>query len=400
MGAAAAWAEATTPLIPAPTDSPQVRTVGVNTVRLLLIGSGPSVGRGVISHSLALPGALARALTATTGRGVVVDVVADPAMLAGNAITHLVGTHLHRYDAVVLTLGTNEALHLTPVARWAADLARLMAALTGGMGVGGTVYFTGLRPMRTVPQFDSLIGTVADRHARHLDRVAQILCDEMPQCVYVPPLSPPTISCTTADRYRTAEQYRIWAHELVSQILPGTLHPAPARPPIQRDREAAPVSPVDGVDWDEATHDPVLHRLTDLARQKLDVQSVVITLLEHDRQHHLAISGKDVPEVPGQSSFSATTARLGEPLLVRNAPEDARFCNHPMVAGDTAIRFYVGCPITTPDGQPIGAFSALDPTPRPNPSTGDVTYLGELAMLAGDQLQTHLHLDEAPATDN
>lgn len=389
MRAAVALTEALLPRTPTPHDSPQARAMGPHTLRVLLVGSGPAVGRGVSSHELALPGAFARTLASTAGRGVIVDVVSDGDMTVLTvpaAIRHL---HLDRYDAVILTLGTNEALRLMPPFRWATALAGLLAGLESAMKPGGRVYFTALRPMRTVAQFDSIIGTIADRHAHCLNAIARTLCDGWPGRFSLPPLSAPAEPCGTTDRYRTADQYAVWARELVTQTqstLTDLEHPASA----QEDELAAVDSSVAALDWEVASHDPVLHRLTDLAHQKLGGQTAVITLLDREGQHHLAVSGRDVPEIAGPMSFSATAVRDSGPLLIPDAPKDDRFWNHPMVAGEPRIRFYLGCPIRTVTGEPIGALSVLDPEPRAQMGSEEVSYLQGLAILAGDRLQLHL----------
>jgi hypothetical protein len=64
--------------IPRPTDATQTHSFGTDSDRILVFGSGPAVGWGVLSHDVALPGSLARALSARTGRGADVDVVPNP----------------------------------------------------------------------------------------------------------------------------------------------------------------------------------------------------------------------------------------------------------------------------------------------------------------------------------
>ena len=89
MRAWALAAERESTNIPMPTDAPQAHAAGVDSDRILIFDSGPAVGRGVMSHDLALPGAPARAVSARTGRGVDVDLVARTRMPAGTALTEL-----------------------------------------------------------------------------------------------------------------------------------------------------------------------------------------------------------------------------------------------------------------------------------------------------------------------
>lgn len=390
MRMAVSCVDAVAPRTPTPDDLPQTRILGPRSLRVLLMGSGPAVGRGVCSHGLALPGAFARRLASVTGRGVIVDVASQSDMTARSAALELENIELGRYDAVVLTVGTNEALNLEPVRRWASDLAILLDKLTTGMIRGGTVYLTGVRPMRSVAQFDSIVGSVADLHIIHLNRVAETLCDSSRRWRYLRPVSAPAARRDLADRYLTAQQYAVWARELVEQILP-TLPPDPPfeSPSVNGEVEER-ANPVRALDWEVVAHDPVLHRLTALAQQRLGGQTAVITLLDGDGQHHLAVSGRRVPEISGASSFSATVARSAGLVLVPDAPKDARFRNHPMVLGEPGVRFYVGCPIQTVTGERIGALSILDDAPRQRLGHEDVNYLRDLAMLAGDQIQGHL----------
>src|SRR5690606_36089961 len=106
-----AWVMSTEPdarTVPIPVDSPHVRVPGRVSDRVLVLGSGPAMSWGVLSHQLGLAGGLARSLAKQTGRGAVVDVVADASMTADSAIEQVERLGLWRYDAVVVTVGTND----------------------------------------------------------------------------------------------------------------------------------------------------------------------------------------------------------------------------------------------------------------------------------------------------
>jgi hypothetical protein len=103
-------------------DSPHVHAPGTNPDRVLLAGDGAATGRGVSTHDLGLPGYLARSLTAHTGRATDVDIVVASDMTASKCLVALDGVALDRFDIVVLSLGANEALALTPVDTWVRGL--------------------------------------------------------------------------------------------------------------------------------------------------------------------------------------------------------------------------------------------------------------------------------------
>jgi hypothetical protein len=85
--------------VPHPTDSPHVHAPGADPDRVLLFGSGPAVGYGVLSNDLALPGHLARQLSTITGRGADIDVVADPEVTIQGSLALLRELNLSRSGA-------------------------------------------------------------------------------------------------------------------------------------------------------------------------------------------------------------------------------------------------------------------------------------------------------------
>jgi hypothetical protein len=115
--------------VPRPGDAPQAHSAGVDSDRILVFGAGPAVGWGVLSHDLALPGALARALTARTRRGADIDVVSNPRITVRSALDSLEQLRLWRYDGIVVALGVNDAVNLTSVRSWRRELSAVLNLL-------------------------------------------------------------------------------------------------------------------------------------------------------------------------------------------------------------------------------------------------------------------------------
>ena len=136
--------------VPHPEDAPRAHSPGRDLDRVLLFGSGPAMGWGVMSHQIALPGALARALSVRSGRGTDVDVVADPKVTARNAIGRLSAITLTAYDAFVVSLGVNDSLALLPVNTWRRQLVGLVDALRMQAPPRTRIVLLGIPPIRSI----------------------------------------------------------------------------------------------------------------------------------------------------------------------------------------------------------------------------------------------------------
>ncbi|MDQ1569996.1 MAG: hypothetical protein QOF79_670, partial [Actinomycetota bacterium] len=91
---------------PRPRDAPEATVAGPDADRVLIFGSGPAVGWAVLTHAIALPGSLARAMSWRTGRGAMINLVADMRINVSNGGSVLRTIDTSRFDAVVVVLGT------------------------------------------------------------------------------------------------------------------------------------------------------------------------------------------------------------------------------------------------------------------------------------------------------
>lgn len=122
------------------------------------------------------------------------------------------------------------------------------------------------------------------------------------------------------------------------------------------------------LDLVDAPQQDLLARLNRLAQQLLGVPVSIVSILDRDRQVHVAQRGLQEDET-GHSefalshSFCANVVRSGEALVV----EDAR--EHPVVRDNLSIRdhnviAYAGLPLRMSGGEIVGAFCAIDSKPR------------------------------------
>jgi len=134
-----------------------------------------------------------------------------------------------------------------------------------------------------------------------------------------------------------------------------------------------------------------LFRLTDLAARLLSVPGSVVTVqvsVLTDVHTVVAAAGETPPTVgscsPLADSLCAVTASSGGPLLVADAPRDARVAALPPVASG-AVGAYLGVPLLASDGC-IGALCAYATVAR-EWSAHDVALLEELAAAVIVQLE-------------
>ncbi|SEM93893.1 GAF domain-containing protein [Cryobacterium sp. TMT1-3] len=376
--------------LPRPSDAPQAHAAGIDSDRVLILGSGPAVGWGVLSHQVALPGSLARELAARTGRGVDIDLVASRSMTAANALVALNGTRLGRFDAVVVILGLNEALDLTSVSEWRDRLAALLAVLEHETSRSTQIFVLGIPPIRSIEIFRRPLVGIADWSATDLNTVGTRLAHEAPRTTFVP-FSP--AATVDVDRHRTADDYRGWAVLLANAMSDsldaarlGLTGPESARQTDVAGRERTRQAAVDGLAIVDTPSEARFDRLVLLAQRLFDTESALITIIDRDRQWHKARVGLAATEVPRSDSFCAITITDDGPLIVEDARSDARFNENPLVQGDPRIRFYAGFPIESPSGERIGALCVFDPKPR-SAADVDQVLLRELALLVQRELR-------------
>jgi lysophospholipase L1-like esterase len=196
--------------LPRPLDAPEAHCPGGTSDRVLIFGGGPAVGWGVLSHDIALPGALSRALSRRTGRGTDVYALPVPQLKVGATSAELEKIDLHDYDAVVVTLGVNDAGALTPLPSWRRGLTRSLRTIWQRSSPGTRIFVAGVHPIRSIPVYDGPLGSVADAHARKMNTISAQVCGEVPRSNFVA-LSAPEPSGDL--RFRNAMSYRHWAEE-------------------------------------------------------------------------------------------------------------------------------------------------------------------------------------------
>jgi hypothetical protein len=110
--------------LPLPPDSPVLHCRGIDPARVLFTGGGIAAGYGVLSHELGFVGQLARRLAVLSGRAI--DIQVSAGMTARVCTQQLASTSLSRFDAIVLVIGSVEALELRSTRSGRKDIAGLL----------------------------------------------------------------------------------------------------------------------------------------------------------------------------------------------------------------------------------------------------------------------------------
>ena len=90
----------------------------------------------------------------------------------------------------------------------------------------------------------------------------------------------------------------------------------------------------------------------------------LISLVDSKHQWFLSQTGINACETSRDASFCAHALMGTGMLVVEDAREDARFARNAWVTGEPFVRFYVGAPLLTPDGYPLGTLCVVDHEPR------------------------------------
>ena len=145
-------------------------------------------------------------------------------------------------------------------------------------------------------------------------------------------------------------------------------------------------------------------RITRLARTLFHVPTVLISLVDRDRQWFKSAQGLAAPETPRVISFCGHAIQEDAVFVVNDARRDRRFADNPLVTDSPHIRFYAGQPVRAPDGQRVGTLCLIDGRPRrlsPEARQGlrDLAALVEsemsFAALSETQLSLRARLDAA-----
>lgn len=376
--------------VPHPTDQPQVHAGGEDADRILIVGTGAAVGWGVLSYDLAFPGALAREISRRTGRGVDIDVLADPWATAVSALKSLKGRSLWRYDAVMLTVGFNEAVQFASVSSWRRTLSALVDWVSGKMSVGSRVYILGAHGITPITTYDRMIRFAAELHRSDINLTSEAVALARANVTFMPVEQP--LRGGRSGRGRTAEEYRAGAQIFAATMAPELDHLFAARrqehgrdPRTVENAELDRQEAVDSLDIVDTPAEERFDRIVALARKTFGTSSAALTIIDGDRQWQKSGVNAGNVEISRSESICNVTIQTEGALVVADASIDPRFGPHTDSHSASAVRFYAGYPVESPTGEKIGVICVFDNEAR-NIEDFDSATLQQFALLVQREL--------------
>jgi lysophospholipase L1-like esterase len=371
-----------------PRDEPTARASARDADTVLIVGNGPAHGWGVASHDQALPGQLSRASSGATGRPCSVDYVGDEMMNIESARAWIRDTDLGLYDTVVVLVGLNDAVRLTPLDVWERELRLLVATIARRSHPTARTVLVGVPPVRSAKAFDSLLGSVAEHHGERMNALTELVAGESGLDYFRLPAG-----LRRADSpHGCAEGYRRWAQTIAHRIAPtlDRVHQGQLDERLPRhlpQRSFAWSGGARLVDQAATGGSDALKELAKEAEKEFGVDVAVVSMLDGSKLWY-AMNTELLPvSIPRELTFCDVTVAADAPVVVEDARMDERFADNPYLDLNHGW-FYAGHPIHSSTGETIGTFCLHNTRPR-KASSVSPEKLREFAMRAQAELQSY-----------
>jgi GAF domain-containing protein len=117
---------------------------------------------------------------------------------------------------------------------------------------------------------------------------------------------------------------------------------------------------------DPGHNDPRFHNATRMVAAIFEAPIALISLVHDTRQLYKSRVGWNALSTDRRLSICAHMFTPENPsmLVVEDCATDPRLMHNPLVKGDSAFRYYAGCPLVTSDGLRLGGFCVIDHVPR------------------------------------
>jgi GAF domain-containing protein len=333
--------------------------------RVLIVGGTALAGRGVLTHDLAVTGALARSLGRLLSHGVDTDSVIGSPMDLDRADEAIRTARLEHYDALVLIIDPDGA------ARQAADfdgrLQHLLDEAASRMPATSAVTVA-------VAPFLHSTSISAREHQTFVDSVRSAA---QPRAQFV--------ELAAAQTPSVAGLYGSWADQIATATAPSLREPALWSDPVDVFDDDVRTIALSQLGGSVEDRDPALQRIVSLASTAYGSRMAAMSVIDRTMTHYAVVSdGLPYSDPRNESICDQVLATYGG-VIVGDAGTDPRFAHlEPVETG--MVRFYAGYRINDPDGVPVGVLCVHDPEAR-SVLSQDIALLRDLALAAERRLR-------------
>lgn len=134
--------------------------------------------------------------------------------------------------------------------------------------------------------------------------------------------------------------------------------------------------------------DTAFDRITRLTRKLFKVSTVLVSLVDRQRQWFKSAQGLNLCQTDREGSFCTQVIYLGKPLVVENCLADPLFNTSPWVTGEQKVLFYAGVPLSIEPGLPLGTLCLMDTQAR-SFSEQDLDLLLDLGQQVEELIRLH-----------
>lgn len=212
LGVLASWENE-----PCAVDPPYEYVDGPDPVRVLLLGGNAVAGFGVLTHQLGLVGQISRQLAQATGRGIEVEACAQVGMTIDQLLVRVKDLPRVRTGLVVIALGVNDILRLTPLRTWKRDLQMLFDLIREDAAENVQIIVVEAPPMDKLHGSAWLPSRISDWQSRLLNESTRVVCNDLDYVTLVPfPVNKKVGGIDIVGG--NAETYRTWAAKLTVHL--------------------------------------------------------------------------------------------------------------------------------------------------------------------------------------
>jgi GAF domain-containing protein len=153
--------------------------------------------------------------------------------------------------------------------------------------------------------------------------------------------------------------------------------------------EEARIAALNRYDLLDTPPEGAFDRITGLAARVLGMPVSTVSIVDRDRIWFKSHYGLEATEIGRDPGLCAAVVETGAPIYVPDARADESTRGNPLIAGDLALQFYAGFPLTSVDGYTLGALSVADYRPR-TLSDDQRNMLERLGRMVSHELEMRL----------